>query len=144
MRRSVPFPRTLLMVALLATAAGCACRHGGRGFVAAAPGEAWVRTELIFGLGLKDGGTVDAKTWQEFLDAEVTPRFPDGLTVVDGAGQWRDAAGKVTAESSKILILYHPPDPSTGPKLEAIRAAYQARFHQESVLRATSSAKVSF
>src|SRR5690606_33904629 len=54
--------------------------------------QGWVRSELYFGVGKAnvDPG-VDAigeAQWREFLDGEVTPRFPDGLTVVDGYGQW--------------------------------------------------------
>ncbi len=29
------------------------------------------------------------------LAAEVTPRFPDGLTVVEAGGQWRDGKGAI-------------------------------------------------
>lgn len=35
---------------------------------------------------------VSDEDWRAFLAAEVTPRFPDGLTVIDAAGQWRDGA----------------------------------------------------
>ena len=50
---------------------------------------------LFFG---RSQGTVEVVTdeaWQAFLATEITPRFPDGLTVLDAAGQWRDATGTI-------------------------------------------------
>src|SRR4051794_7928272 len=59
----------------------------------------FVKTELYFGLS-KPGGTVSASEWNKFLDEQVTPSFKDGLTVVDGKGQWLNQAGVVTKEGS--------------------------------------------
>ena len=127
-----------------AALAGCACHGGPDAFVRSAPGEAWVRTELFFGLSRPDGTTLSPADWQGFLDSVVTPRFPAGLTVVDGQGRWRNAAGQVVSEPSKVLILFHPPDPALNARIEEIRSLYRAQFRQESVLRSTSPAKVSF
>src|SRR5580658_7515322 len=60
---------------------------------AAHPGQTsgWVDTKLYFGLGpadQPDKGVSEAQ-WRAFLDKEVTPRFPDGLSVVDVYGQWQ-------------------------------------------------------
>src|SRR5271168_17538 len=57
------------------------------------PGQTsgWVDTKLYFGLGLADNpnqGVSEAR-WREFLDREVTPRFPNGLSVLDVYGQWQ-------------------------------------------------------
>src|SRR5689334_21818217 len=54
------------------------------------------RMELLFGASRRDGSAVGEVEWQAFLDTEVTPRFPDGLTVLTGYGQWRsgDRIGK--------------------------------------------------
>ena len=51
------------------------------------------RLELLFGLGKREGGTISDADWAAFLDAEVTPRFPAGLTVLSGYGQWRGDTG---------------------------------------------------
>jgi len=123
---------------------GCCGHRSVHRFIRQAPGEAWIRTELIFGLGMKENSTIQADQWKFFLDTEVTPRFPDGLTVLDGYGQWRNPQGVVTAEPSKILVLLHPPDPAAEGKIEEIRAHFKSRFHQDSVLRDTSASKVSF
>src|SRR5688572_3392697 len=63
----------------------------------------WVRSELYFAVGNEDGtGTIDEAKWREFLDREVTPRFPDGLTVLDGYGQWRfQQDGRLVRQRSK-------------------------------------------
>src|SRR5262245_66552116 len=58
-------------------------------------GEAWVRTELYFGLSIPPGadgspaGRVTDEEWQRFVDEEISPRFPDGLTIQEAGGQWR-------------------------------------------------------
>ena len=44
-----------------------------------------------------------------FLAAEITPRFPDGLTVLDAAGQWRDGSGAIMRERTKLVIVLAKP-----------------------------------
>ena len=102
--------------------------------VKAAP---YVRTQLFFGADKPDGTEVTEQEWSGFLDREVTSRFPDGLTVLTGVGQFRDASGVVTQESSKVLILLYPSKRSkeSDRKIEMIREAYKRVFKQESVLR---------
>ena len=39
--------------------------------------------ELVFGRNIGDAPGVTDADWKAFLDQEVTPRFPDGLTVSD-------------------------------------------------------------
>ncbi|MGH2617339.1 MAG: DUF3574 domain-containing protein [Thermomicrobiales bacterium] len=100
--------------------------------------EPWVRTELFFGTAKPDGSAVTEAEWQDFLDAEVTPRFPDGLTVLDGAGQWQGEEEEIVEERSKIVILLYPREAiaESNAEIEDIRAAYERTFQQESVLRA--------
>lgn len=141
----------LLLVTSLACA-GCATRSpapapvlaGDAAHPAAATG--WVRTELYFGLGAADGkGGVDEAGWRAFLDQEVTPRFPSGLTVVDAYGQWQ-GKGQSAPERlrSKIVVLLHPDTPAQRMAIDAIRAAWKARTGDQSVLRVSQPAEVSF
>jgi hypothetical protein len=114
---------------------------GDQGCALLAPGvesEPWVRTELFFGLSRPDGPAISDAEWESFLDAEITPRFPDGLTVISGDGQWQGENGQIVEEGSKIVILLYPSGAidESNAEIEAIRAAYEQRFHQESVLRA--------
>ena len=78
--------------------------------------------------GPKDGGEIGEAEWRAFLDAEVTPRFPDGLTVLTGYGQWRNSAGAIAKETSRVLVIWHRPGAGSDAKIEAIRAAYKAQL----------------
>jgi len=104
----------------------------------------YARLELLFGRGRKDGGEVSDDEWRAFLDAEITPRFPDGLTVLDAYGQWRNSAGAIAKEKAVMLVIWHRPTADSEAKIEAIRAAYKTRFGQESVLRVDGVSCVSF
>lgn len=106
----------------------------------------WVRTELYFGLGLADGRDgVDEAVWRAFLDNEVTPRFPSGLTVVDAYGQWQGVKQtKPERLRSKIVILLYPDSPTQQASVDAIRAAWKAKTGDQSVLRVTQPADISF
>ncbi|HEY7036267.1 MAG TPA: DUF3574 domain-containing protein [Thermomicrobiales bacterium] len=106
--------------------------------------QPWIRTELFFGTSMPDGKAVTEADWKGFLDGEITPRFPDGLTVLSGFGQWQEEDQDIVQERSKLLILLYPREYAveSGTKIEAIRAAYETRFQQESVLRTDDSRPV--
>ncbi len=95
------------------------------------------RTELFFGRDKNDGSEVSDEEWSKFLDEVVTPRFPDGLTVLDGNGQYRLENGTIVKEKSKVMILlYRPKTRSVNSrKIDQIRNEYKKRFKQESVMR---------
>ncbi|MBI3830254.1 MAG: DUF3574 domain-containing protein [Planctomycetes bacterium] len=111
---------------------------------AALPGKELLKTELYFGRGKPDGGVVSDAEWTDFLDKEVTPRFPDGLTVLDAQGQWRGEQGRVVKEPSKVLVLLHEDSAGTAKLLDELIAAYKKRFAQESVLRVTQRVHAAF
>ncbi len=90
--------------------------------------------ELFFGRNIGDAPGVSDADWQAFVDQEVTPRFPDGLTITDAAGQWRGPGGVVVREPSKVLLVVLSGAPGEQEKLDAIRAAYKARFRQDAVM----------
>jgi Protein of unknown function (DUF3574) len=100
--------------------------------------EPFARTELFFGSARPDGSAVTEEDFRNFLDKEITPRFPDGLTLLVGNGQFKHGAG-IVRERSFVLILLHPgPTPASSANVEAIRQAYKTRFAQDSVLRVDS------
>jgi hypothetical protein len=100
-------------------------------------GERFVRTELFFG-SARPGGTVTEGEFKQFLDQCVTPRFPDGLTLLVGLGQFRGADGVPIEERSMLVILLYPEvvRRESSVRIEEIREAYKEIFQQESVLRA--------
>jgi hypothetical protein len=108
------------------------------------PARAMIRLELLFGTARPNGPPISDGEWATFVDAEVTPRFPDGLTVLRGPGQWRDRDGVVSREQSHILVIWHEPTGRYETDIEAIRAAYTSRFDQESVMRVEGQSCVSF
>ena len=114
------------------------------GFVCLGSAHAMARLELLFGTSRPQGGVVTEKEWAMFLDTEVTPRFPAGLTVLNGPGQWRGGDGRVAKEQSRILVIWHEPNDRTEADIEAIRSAYKARFAQQSVMRVDGTSCVSF
>lgn len=100
-----------------------------------AGGELMRRSVLYFGAAIPNSSdTVDAAEWQAFLDREVTPRFPDGLTWFDAHGQWRGQDGQVIGETSRVLVLLHGNDSEAAASIEAIRTAYKQTFSQEAVM----------
>lgn len=107
----------------------------------------WVDTKLYFGLGPADQPSqgISETVWRDFLDKEVTPRFPDGLSVLDVYGQWQ---GKQETRPerlhSKLLVIDYPDTPENRSKIEAIRTAWKQRTGDQSVLRVTQAAEVSF
>jgi hypothetical protein len=106
-------------------------------------GDPFVRTELFFGLS-RPGGRITERQFDRFVDAHVTPRFPDGLTVLSGEGQFRLADGEIIEERSKVLVLLHGGDDVESKEIEEIRAAYVDEFDQQSVLRADAPSCVAF
>ena len=107
--------------------------------------DPWVKYELYMGRGDGQSGLIVSDgLWEGFLADTVTPRFPDGLTVLDGRGQWRGAEGLIQKEHSKVLVVLAPPGGDEMRKLDEVSEEYKARFAQESVLRVVSDACVSF
>jgi len=104
--------------------------------------EAFDRTELFFGAAKPDGTAVTEADWTEFLAEEITPRFPDGLTVLSGMGQWQEQDDTIVKEQSRLVILLYPSEfaAESGALIEEIRSAYEQDFQQQSVLRADDDA----
>lgn len=101
-----------------------------------------IRTMLYFGRA-RPKGSVSELEWQVFLRDEVTPRFPDGLTVWDAEGQWRAAAGGLEHEQSKVLLIVHPDTPEARQAIQDVIAAYRKAFEQQAVLWETARVCIS-
>lgn len=103
--------------------------------------EAMIRTELIFGMQRSGMPPVSRAAWQRFVARAISPRFPEGFTVIDAQGGWRGRRGLVR-EASRILIVWH--NGLQQNRLEALRSTYKKRFNQKSVLRIDGMNCVSF
>jgi hypothetical protein len=112
------------------------CKHIG--------GSIFMRTELFFGLSRSGGPDITEQEFQSFVDAAVTSRFPDGLTLLSGKGQFKNAAGQIIQEGSKLLILLYPFSKQSSAGVDEIRAEYKTTFQQQSVLRVDEPSCVSF
>ena len=99
---------------------------------------------LLFGRSRGAAEVVTEEAWRAFLAEEITPRFPEGLTVVDASGQWRDASGTIVRERTKLVVILAGPGESGMRLTDEIAQAYKRVFGQESVLRVVSPAWASF
>ena len=83
--------------------------------------------------------------WSRFVDREIVSRFPNGLTMFNAAGQWRDeATNKIVRERSKVVQIVLPGQVEDIARLNEIVAAYKRRFKQHSVVIIVRPACVSF
>src|SRR3954470_14297888 len=106
----------------------------------AAPQKPMRDVELLLGRGKGS----EAR-WRTFLAREVTPRFPDGLTVYETTGQWRDPARRVVLrENSRVLRIIITADEPATDKIAAVAQAYKTQFRQKSVGIVSRPACVSF
>lgn len=107
----------------------------------------WVDTQLYFGLGPagRPSEGISEMRWRQFLNKEVTPRFPSGLSVINVYGQWQGKNDPSPERlRSKLLIVYYPNTPENREKIDAIRSAWKQMTGDQSVLRVTVPADVSF
>lgn len=122
-------------VVLALILAGCAPGSAGGG-CGLAGGRPMLLATLFLGTAVPGRGPVSGQEWEDFAATVVTPRFPEGFTVLDGQGQWRDPrSGRILREGTKILILGAPGTPATLRGLEEVSAEWRRRFDQQSVGR---------
>ena len=144
MRQAVRPSLTIFIVVALAALMGCAAA-GESAEMCPNGSDEFAEYHLYFGRSGSTGAeAVSEEAWAGFLADTVTPRFPDGLTVMDGAGQWQNSSGEIMREGTKVLfILAEPGDDSMRLTGEVI-SEYKSRFGQESVLLVAGTACASF
>ncbi len=110
-------------------------------------GEPYQETRLYFGSERPGGqGPVGEGEFTRFLDREITPAFPEGLTVHHGRGQWRGQDGRIVHETSYEVVLLYPEKEAQerGAHIEHIRRTYEHRFRQDSVGRSDDKVSAGF
>jgi uncharacterized protein DUF3574 len=101
--------------------------------------------ELLFGRRIGAQGLVGEAAWRRFVAREITPRFPDGLTILAASGQWRDpSTQRIIREPSTLVMIAMPGKPEDHGRLEEIADAYKTLFRQQSVGIIVRPACVSF
>jgi hypothetical protein len=122
--------RGVFVIALLILQIGFAA---GQSVECPAPQQRMLAIDLLFGRG-SGGLIVSEQAWIQFLAREITPRFPDGLTVFDATGQWRNPqGGGILRERSKVVMIVAPENPPVQERIDAIAGAYKRQFKQQSV-----------
>ena len=121
--------------ALLLLLAVGACAQPGAPPVCTAPLKPAIAIDLYFGRDKPAGGEVTDAEWGAFVTEVVTSRFPDGLSVFDSSGQYREPTGRIVRERSKRLVVIVFDAPAHKAKVIEIVEAYKQRFGQYSVFR---------
>lgn len=117
-----------------------------------ADARGWVRSELYFAVARDDvsaaaeqADAIGDSRWRAFLDKEVSARFPDGLTVFDGYGQWLSRGADTPSRlRTKVLVILHENTPQRRADIEAIRLAWKQGTTTQSVLWSQQAVDVSF
>jgi hypothetical protein len=139
----------LALLCAIALPAGCVARQAvvtsSQMEGATVSSGMWTREELYFGLNSPNGMVSDT-AWQRFLDREVAPRLPEGFTILESVGYYRDQrTGRTEREPSRVLLVYYRESQSqTTHALTELAALYKRLFNQQSVLRITSSVRATF
>lgn len=90
--------------------------------------------ELFFGGNVGSRLGISNADFNRFVAREITSRFPDGLTVLDAHGQWRDPQRMTLArEASKVVIIAFSEGSVDDGRVQKIIDAYKDRFNQKSV-----------
>jgi len=98
--------------------------------------------KLYFGRDIPGGGFVSDQDFAGFAARVMTPAFPDGLTVYEGLGQWRNPeTGHVVRERSFVVEIYGPVSPAG---VAAVVNAYRTQFRQISVGQVTQEVCAAF
>ena len=114
--------------------AGIICASAQPMLQCSVPQKAGSVAELIFGRKVGNRVAVTERRWARFVDLEITPRFPAGLSIIDVKGQWHDRKrGMIVHEPSKVVMIVLPGEPTDQERLGQIIEAYKTQFHQHSV-----------
>ena len=90
--------------------------------------------QLFFGLDIRGRGPVTPREWRRFAVGVLTPNFPDGFTVYEAEGQWRDArTGSIVRERSKVVLVAGTADADFSREISTVADAYKRQFRQRSV-----------
>ena len=121
-----------------------ACAHSPK-TVCPAGGQS-ATAELVFArvAGDAPGPGVSEAAFAGFVNDQVVTRFHEGLTVIDAQDLKPRPGGGTIYGPAKVVMIVLPGRADDADQLAAVRAAYKARFNQQSVLIMTHQDCVSF
>jgi len=117
--------------ALLSLSPGCGSTSSGSWDGA----TKWIRTEIFCGLDRPGGGKVSDAEFADFLNTEVTPRFPAGLTVYDTYGQMQKSDKSIVHQETGVILLVHENTKAMNDAAGQVVSAYRSRFGNPQVMR---------
>ena len=131
---------------VLGVVAGCSQMQPGPLPACVLPGQKpMLVAELFFGRGIAGRAPLTDAEWAGFAAAVIAHYFPDGFTVTDGEGEWRNPQTHAVArERTKVLLVAVEPRPDLGQRFSAVIESYRKRFNQISVGFLTTPACGSF
>ena len=106
--------------------------------------EKAVRTALYFGQQRANGQAIAQAEWDAFVAREVSPRFPQGLSIFRAEGQWLMEDGRLAREGSYMLVLLHPPVETDFARIDTIARRYCDQFEQEAVMQVSQPVRLQF
>ena len=104
----------------------------------------FVATHIYCGRNIPAGGEVSGEQFATFLETDVTPAFPAGLTAYDAYGQMKTSEGKIVKQKAKVLLLVHDNSKASLDAIHKIVAAYRSKFGNPQVMVMTSTVTPEF
>lgn len=88
--------------------------------------ENLVNYRIHLGMGIGEHA-VTAEQIQAFIDDEITPLFPSGMTVFTARGQWQSPEA-LQRESTTVVDLQEPETKEAADNVSAVARLYVERF----------------
>ncbi len=89
---------------------------------------------LYFGRDRRGGAPVSEAEFDAFAAGVLGRAFPDGFTVFDASGQWREPqTGTMTREATKVVQVGAPAGVDMRERLEEVIDAYKRAYQQVAV-----------
>lgn len=104
-------------------------------------------TRLAFGRAIpgSHGDTVDDAAWDVFEREHIARAFPDGFTVIEAHGGWRDVTTGTTIEEPSVVVeVAHDGGEEARRAVRIVATIYKALFRQDAVMIVTLPASVEF
>ena len=96
--------------------------------------EKFAEHRMFFGRGSGEVERVSDTDWERLLAEVLTPRFPDGLAVMDGRDSGARTGPIIHIERTKVVVILTPREASVSAKLHEISDEYKRLFNQGLVL----------